>query len=245
MQATCAICFQPTVRTRTSVTRCGHRFCCRCLDIWRDRSENGNCPNCRRQLPEVPAFAEACADFELAQESLLLHRAARKFREVLLLCVDSPWAAPHFKLGSALSRLGDIAGAEASFRKAAELRRDDPDIALNWGKALLSLGRRTEAQAALQRAQRLQPSRAEEISHALRHAAHTASLIQNPHSVRALIQTSPLLVPQSARSSRYVGADVPARFAREHAPTVLALPAIGNPLRTQAAHGSRPVYSWS
>eukprot|EP00747_Dinoflagellata_sp_TGD_P050204 gnl/TRDRNA2_/TRDRNA2_146621_c0_seq2.p2 gnl/TRDRNA2_/TRDRNA2_146621_c0~~gnl/TRDRNA2_/TRDRNA2_146621_c0_seq2.p2 ORF type:complete len:211 (-),score=36.64 gnl/TRDRNA2_/TRDRNA2_146621_c0_seq2:3-635(-) len=108
---------------------------------------------CRAPLPEAFSFAEACEFVDEGRES----EAMEKLRETLQLCAKAPWAAPHYNLGILLSRKMDFVRAEHEFRIASELRPDDPDAALNWGKALLCIGRRGEAAAALQRAKRLQP----------------------------------------------------------------------------------------
>merc|ERR1712151_653650 len=68
--------------------------------------------------------------------------------------------APYYNLGMLLAKRGDVSGAERAFRRASELRTDDAEAALNWGRALLCLGRRGEACAALGRARRLQPDTA-------------------------------------------------------------------------------------
>merc|ERR1712113_726567 len=76
-------------------------------------------------------------------------------RATIRLCGDqAPWAAPHYNLGLLLSRKGDLAGAEQEFRRASELRTDDPEAALNWAKSLLCIGRQGEARGALLRARR-------------------------------------------------------------------------------------------
>mmetsp|Transcript_5797 Transcript_5797/g.11715 ORF Transcript_5797/g.11715 Transcript_5797/m.11715 type:complete len:217 (-) Transcript_5797:74-724(-) len=148
----CAICLQKR-SALTSTTHCGHTFCRRCLDEWRDASNNGDCPACRCQLPEAYCFAEACLLAEEGKDT----DAEEKFREALGLCAQAPWAAPHYNLGLLLSRKKDLHGAEKEFRRAAELRSDDADAALNWGRALLCVGRHGEALAALSRAKRLRP----------------------------------------------------------------------------------------
>lgn len=188
----CAICLQKR-SVLTSTTPCGHTFCRRCLDVWRDASHNGDCPSCRSQLPEAFRFADACVMAEQGRDS----EALEQFREVVELCVDAPWAAPHYNLGLLLSQRRDFLGAEREFRRAAELRRDDADAALNWGKALLCIGRRGEACAAFQRAKRLRPASHEEIQALLARAeaskqGPTAQMARRglgalmPHQVRLL-----------------------------------------------------------
>lgn len=149
----CAVCLRAKV-TVVSTTVCGHAFCRRCLDEWRDHAQNGNCPSCRAPLPETRTFKEAC-DLAVAGDT---EEGVAKFREVIKQCTQAPWAAPHYNLGLLLTKQGDLAGAEQAFRRSAELRRDDADTALNWGKALMCLGRNGEAIAAFQRAQRLRPT---------------------------------------------------------------------------------------
>merc|ERR1712151_780924 len=68
--------------------------------------------------------------------------------------------APYYNLGMLLAKRGDVSGAERAFRRASELRTDDAEAALNWGRALLCIGRQGEACAALGRARRLQPDTA-------------------------------------------------------------------------------------
>lgn len=150
---TCAICLQAT-SVLVGVASCGHRFCRRCLDDWRNHSTNGDCPTCRAPLLEAFVFAEAC---DLAAEGQD-DEAISKLREALSLCANAPWAAPHYNLGLLLARKRDFIGAEREFRQASELRKDDPDAALNWGKSLICIGRRGEASGVLQRARRLRPT---------------------------------------------------------------------------------------
>eukprot|EP00933_Yihiella_yeosuensis_P006143 TRINITY_DN11080_c1_g1_i1.p1 TRINITY_DN11080_c1_g1~~TRINITY_DN11080_c1_g1_i1.p1 ORF type:complete len:223 (-),score=30.18 TRINITY_DN11080_c1_g1_i1:440-1108(-) len=199
-KGSCAICFQALMPSRTSVTKCGHRFCYRCLDIWRDNSENGDCPSCRCKLSEAYAFAEAC---NLAAEGDKDAEAIAKFQETLRLCTEAPWAAPHFNLGILLNRKGDAIAAEANFRRAAELRRDDPDAALFWGRALLAIGRKGEAQAALQRVRRLRPDSREAASLLASLGYNSRSSAQS--SGASAITTTQLAELRSRRIQRSLG----------------------------------------
>jgi Flp pilus assembly protein TadD len=61
----------------------------------------------------------------------------------------------HNNLGIALATSGRPAESLASFRQAAALNPSLPNIEENWGKALLLLGRRSEAAEHFARAEKL------------------------------------------------------------------------------------------
>jgi tetratricopeptide (TPR) repeat protein len=86
-----------------------------------------------QESPPVPA-EEAVALFNQGQDAHAkgeLTRAIEYYNQALRLVAEFPEA--EFQKGAALTNLGDIKGAEASFRRAVELRPD-------WTLALASLG---------------------------------------------------------------------------------------------------------
>ena len=47
----CPICMDLVEESKITTTKCGHQFCCNCVDLWEE--ENSSCPMCRTQLKEI------------------------------------------------------------------------------------------------------------------------------------------------------------------------------------------------
>ncbi len=91
-----------------------------------------------------------------------------RLRELSSEATDAATAAPNdvpaqLRVGDLLHDLGDLAGAEAAYRRALELEPENVDAALRLGFSLLGQARTAEAEAAFVAAAKLAPEAAEPL----------------------------------------------------------------------------------